>query len=89
MSEHRTALAVALTYENSNAPRVTAIGRGELARKIVEVAQTNGVPIKENVELAAVLSTIELDQEIPVHLYRAVAEVLVYVLRIAGKRRRP
>ncbi len=89
MSEHRTALAVALAYENSNAPRVTAIGRGELARKIVEVAQTNGVPIKANAELATVLSTIELDQEIPVHLYRAVAEVLVYVLRIAGKTRRP
>jgi flagellar biosynthesis protein len=88
MSEHRTALAVALAYEKPNAPRVTAIGRGELARNIVEVAQTNGVPIKENAELAAVLSTIELDQEIPVQLYRAVAEVLVYVLRIAGKARR-
>ncbi len=89
MSEHRAALAVALAYEKPNAPRVTAIGRGELARKIIEVAQTNGVPITGNAELAAVLSTIELDQEIPAHLYRAVAEVLVYVLRIAGTARRP
>jgi flagellar biosynthesis protein len=89
MSDHRAALAVALAYEKPNAPRVTAIGRGELARKIVEVARTKGVPIKENAELAAVLSMIELDQEIPVNLYRAVAEVLVYVLRIAGKARRP
>ena len=89
MSEHRTALVVALAYEKPKAPRVTAIGRGDLARKIVEVAETNGVPITENAELAAVLSTIELDQEIPVHLYRAVAEVLVYVLRIAGKAPRP
>jgi flagellar biosynthesis protein len=89
MSEHRSALAVALAYEKPHAPRVTAIGRSEIALKIVEIAQASGVPIRENAELAAVLSTIELENEIPVHLYRAVAEVLAYVLRVAGQARQP
>lgn len=85
MSENRTSLAVALEYEKLHVPRVTAIGRGELARRIVELAETNGVPISHSPELAAALSRVEINQDIPVHLYRAVAEVLAYVLRVAGK----
>jgi flagellar biosynthesis protein len=86
MSEARkTALAVALRYEKPNAPRVTAIGRGELAQRMTALADKSGVPISQNPELAAVLATIEIDREIPVNLYRAVAEVLAYVLRVSGK----
>jgi len=84
MSE-KTPLAVALEYEKPNTPRVTAIGRGELARKIVALAEESGVPVMERAELAVALSQVELDQEIPAELYRAVAEVLVYILRAAGK----
>jgi flagellar biosynthesis protein len=85
MSDTRTSLAVALEYEKTRVPRVTAIGRGEVARRIVELAETSGVPISHIPDLAAALSKIEIDQDIPIHLYRAVAEVLAYVLRIAGK----
>lgn len=86
-ASNKTALAVALEYRKPRAPRVTAIGRGELARRIVEVAEANGVPLSENAELAFALSAVEIDQEIPLALYRAVAEVLAYVLRVAGKSR--
>ena len=85
MSDARNTLAVALRYDKPNAPRVTAIGRGELAARIVELAQASGVPLSQNAELAAVLAKVEIDHEIPVALYRAVAEVLAYVLRIAGR----
>jgi flagellar biosynthesis protein len=85
MKEGHTALAVALEYTKPDAPRVTAIGRGELARRIVELADSNGVPISQRLELAVALSRLDLDQEIPLDLYRAVAEVLIYVLRIAGE----
>jgi flagellar biosynthesis protein len=87
MSEHSVRIAVALKYEKPNAPRVTAIGRGELARRIIELAEANGVPISENAGLAAALSRVEIDQEIPESLYRAVAEVLTYILRVSGKLR--
>ncbi len=79
----KTALAVALEYEKPNTPRVTAIGRGELAQRIVELGRASGVPLSHSPELAAALSRLEIDQEIPVELYRAVAEVLIYIMRAA------
>ncbi|MCX7313273.1 MAG: EscU/YscU/HrcU family type III secretion system export apparatus switch protein [Hyphomicrobiales bacterium] len=84
MSSRPINLAVALKYEKPNAPRVTAIGHGDFARRIYDLAQQNGVPISENPELAKALSQAEIDQEIPEALYRAVAEVLSYILRTSG-----
>ena len=78
-------IAVALTYDAPMAPRVTAIGRGELAERIVETAKAKGVPLSENPALAEALSKIPLDQDIPESLYRTVAEVLSYILRTSGR----
>lgn len=78
-------IAVALEYEKPHAPRVTAIGHDALAARIVELAGEHGVPLHENPQLAAALSQVDLDTEIPEKLYRAVAEVLGYVLRVSGK----
>lgn len=80
-------VAVALKYQAPSAPRVTAVGRGEAAQRIVETAQANGVPLADNPALAEALSRIPLDQEIPESLYRAVAEVLTFLLRTSGKLR--
>ncbi|MDO8875178.1 MAG: EscU/YscU/HrcU family type III secretion system export apparatus switch protein [Pseudolabrys sp.] len=84
MSEPSKTLAVALHYAAPDAPKVTAVGRGELARHIVDVGSASGVPISRNPELAVALSNVEIDQEIPENLYRAVAEVLAYILRVSG-----
>ena len=78
-------LAVALHYEKPGAPRVVATGRGEIGQKIVEVAREHGVPIEENPGLAEALSEVEIGNEIPVELYRAVAEVLNFIIRTSGK----
>jgi len=78
-------LAVALHYEKPGAPRVVATGRGEIGQKIVEVAREHGVPIEENAGLAAALSEVEIGDEIPVELYKAVAEVLVFILKVSGR----
>jgi flagellar biosynthesis protein len=77
-----TKLAVALQYDRKGAPRVTAKGRGAIGTKIVEVAKAHDIPIEENEVLAGALSNVELGDEIPVELYRAVAEVLVFVLKL-------
>jgi flagellar biosynthesis protein len=80
-----TPLAVALHYEKPDAPRVVATGRGQIGQNIIEVARAHGVPIEENAGLAEALSQVELDDEIPEALYRAVAEVLVFILRMSGQ----
>lgn len=78
-------VAVALEYDRKGAPRVVAKGKGALGEKIVDVAKAHDVPIEENEVLAVALSNVQLGDEIPQELYRAVAEVLVFVLRISGR----
>jgi flagellar biosynthesis protein len=84
-TETRNRLAVALHYDKTGAPRVVAKGRGTLGARIIEVAKANDIPIEENEVLAGALSRIELGDEIPTELYKAVAEVLVFVLRLSGR----
>lgn len=84
MLELKDQLAVALHYDRSGAPTVVAKGRGALGAKIIEVAKANDIPIEENPVLAGALSNVELGDEIPAELYKAVAEVLVFVLRLSG-----
>ena len=81
----KPSIAVALKYEKGSAPRVIASGRGFVSEKIVEVAQQHGVPLQKNPALAAALSTLELEAEIPENLYKAVAQVLGFILRTAGQ----
>ena len=83
--ESKNPLAVALHYDRSGAPRVVAKGRGSIGARIIEIAQAHGVPIEENEVLAGALSHVELGDEIPAELYKAVAEVLVFVLRLSGR----
>jgi flagellar biosynthesis protein len=81
----KSSLAVALYYEKPRAPRVVAKGRGQVGQKIIDTAKAHGVPIEENAGLAEALAQVELEDEIPEALYRAVAEVLVFILRVSGR----
>jgi flagellar biosynthesis protein len=84
----RDQIAVALHYDKGDgAPRVVAKGTGSLGAKIIEVAKEHEIPIEENEVLAGALSHIELGDEIPAELYKAVAEVLIFVLRLSGRAR--
>ena len=80
-------LAVALHYDKTGAPRVVAKGKGTIGAKIIEIARANDVPIEENAVLAGALSNVELGDEIPEDLYKAVAEVLIFVLGLSGRLR--
>jgi flagellar biosynthetic protein FlhB len=84
-----THYAVAIRYLPAEmpAPKVVAKGRNYLALRIRERATRHQVPIVENPPLArALYKSAEVGQEIPAHLYRAVAEVLAYLYRLAGGR---
>jgi flagellar biosynthetic protein FlhB len=79
-----THYAIALQYERGmNAPVCVAKGADLIARKIREVAEAHGIPLVENPPLARALhATVEIDQEIPQEHYRAVAEIIGYVMKL-------
>ncbi len=79
--------AAALRYkpEKDAAPKVVAKGSGKIAERILQVAKEHNVPIKDDPQLVEVLSTLDLYQEIPAELYRAVAEILAFVYRMTKK----
>ena len=83
-----THFAIALKYDAGAmaAPRVVAKGLDFIALKIRELAAANDVPVVEDAPLArALYGAVEVDQEIPPQFYRAVAEVIGYVMRLKGK----
>lgn len=75
--------AVALGYnkERDNAPKILASGKGELANNIIQAAKEHNIPIKEDKDLIEILSKIDINQEIPPNLYKAVAEVFSFLYR--------
>jgi flagellar biosynthetic protein FlhB len=79
-----THYSVALSYDRGmSAPVCVAKGVDNVAFKIREVAKKHDVPIVENVPLArALYATVDIDEEIPVEHYHAVAEVIGYVMRL-------
>jgi len=76
-------VAVALKYDDSDnrAPVVSAKGFGLMAERIRELARLSGVPIRQDSDLVELLAEIDVDREIPAHLYAAVAEVLAMVYK--------
>jgi flagellar biosynthesis protein len=79
-------IAVALNYDGTNAPRVTAKGRGQTAEKIIDLAKEHNIPLHTDVMLVNVLSKISLGDEIPRELYLAIAEVIAFAYMLSGKR---
>lgn len=84
-----THFAVALKYSHEcmSTPVVVAKGKNYLALRIRALATEHGVPIIENPPLAqALYKSVDVGQEIPANLYRAVAEILAYVYRLMNIR---
>ncbi|MCF8128249.1 MAG: EscU/YscU/HrcU family type III secretion system export apparatus switch protein [Deltaproteobacteria bacterium] len=79
--------AVALKYDRKidDAPTVLAKGRGLIADQILSIAKKNGLPIYPDRDLVEALEALDLNIEIPEELYRAVAEVLVFIYDINKK----
>lgn len=86
-----THLAVALKYDSltMGAPRIVAKGQRLMAARIKDIARANGVPIVEDVPLARALFPRPVGSEVPAHLYRAVARILVIIAQARFSTRRP
>jgi flagellar biosynthesis protein len=76
--------AVALRYDaqRDGAPKVIAKGAGHIADRIMALAEEHGVVVHHDPDLVGLLAQLDVQAEIPEHLYRAVAEVLAFVYRL-------
>ena len=83
--------AVALNYrpETDRAPKIVAKGSGKVAEKIIRLAEAHGIHIHNDPDLIEVLSRLDLNDEIPPHLYVVIAELLAFIYAInSGKKGR-
>lgn len=87
MTKNSQKKAVALKYrpEKDNAPTVTAKGSGNVAQKIIEIAEKNGIPIKDDPDLVEVLSKLDINEAIPASVYVVVAELLAFAYALNRK----
>jgi flagellar biosynthesis protein len=76
---------VALEYSGVDAPRVVAKGKDKFAEDIIAPAKKHGIPIHEDPALVGLLSRIEVGEEIPETLYRAIAEVLAFAYWVSER----
>ena len=82
-------MAAALSYKQGfYAPVVVAKGKGVMAEAIIACAKESGVFVHESPELVTLLMQVDLDEHIPPELYRAVAELLVWLYKMEGKKGR-
>ena len=85
MPEEPRRRASALRYEGTGAPRVTASGAGYIADRIIEVARENGIAIREDPALSRALEALDLGEEIPEDLYKAVAEAIAWAYSLDAR----
>jgi flagellar biosynthesis protein len=73
--------AAALQYspETDAAPKVVAVGKGQVAERIIEKAQESNVPLYQDSNLAKTLSSLCIGDEIPPEIYEVVAEILLFI----------
>ena len=76
--------AIALEYGKNKTPVVAAKGEGELARRIIAEAKRQGVYVSEDPRLLAMLSRLDVGQEIPEDMFTAVAVILAWVYWLRG-----
>jgi flagellar biosynthesis protein len=81
----RRAAALRYVAGETAAPEVLASGEGHLAEKIIALAREHGIPIHESPDLVRLLTQLPPESAIPVELYRAVAEVIAFLLRTSQR----
>jgi flagellar biosynthesis protein len=81
----RKAAVLKYKHQIDRAPVLVAKGKGIVADRILEMARKHRIPIQSDPALVEVLGQLDIDQEIPPELYRAVAQILAYVYKMTKK----
>ena len=83
--KRKTAVALKDSEGGKKVPRIAASGRGTIAERILTLAFENDIKIREDSDLAEILTSIDLDSPIPSEAFMAVGEILSYVYRANGQ----
>ena len=79
--KHQKAVALSDQEKSGGRPRVVASGNGVVAEQIIQLAWANDIKVREDADLVEILSAIDVESEIPIEAFAAVAEILSYVYR--------
>jgi len=86
MDRHKkkNTIAAAIKYDDKRdaAPKLTAKGRGSIAEKIIKLAMEHNIPIREDPALVQILSRLDIDEQIPPEIYKAIAEILAFIYSV-------
>jgi flagellar biosynthesis protein len=90
-AERPDPVAIALQYdrEEDAAPRVVASGRGAIAERILELAFAHGIEVREDADLAEILTAVEIGHQIPIAAFAAVAQILFHIYRANERQAAP
>ena len=83
-----TDYAIAISYEKDKnaAPKVLAKGEGHIAEKIIQIALDKGIEIHQDADLLQILKAVDIDEEIPVEAFTAVAEIISFIYKQNNKK---
>ena len=82
--KRQKAVALSDQEKSGTRPRVVASGMGSVAEQIIQLAWANDIKVREDADLVEILSAIDVESEIPIEAFAAVAEILSYVYRANG-----
>ena len=87
-NEKKVLKAAALKYniQEDNAPKMVAKGSGELARNIIKIAKENNIPIKKDEDLVELLTKLDVNQQIPNNMYKAVAQIFAFIYDLSKQK---
>ena len=80
-SRRAKAVAIKDASQSGKIPKIIATGEGTFADQILQIAWANNIKVREDADLIEILSAIDIDSEIPIETFAAVAEILTYVYR--------
>ena len=79
-------MAAAIKQSGASTPLVVASGKGTVAEEIVRIAHERGIKVREDADLAEVLTAIDVDSPIPLEAFSAVTEILAYLYLAQGRK---
>jgi flagellar biosynthesis protein len=81
------AVALGFDIKKDDAPKVLAIGRGQIAENIIQIAKDSNIPTHTDADLVEILSVLDIDEYIPVEVYSVVAEIFTHIYQLNEKKK--